>query len=332
MCGRYASIEFGLLLVLMLQSCSSQEGTLECGEITSPALEGNLIGDPATRPFAVYLPPGYEASQKRYPAFYVLHGGGGSAESMTDMRSTLDRMIGNGEIGEMIGVFVDTTTRFGGIGFWSSVTIGDYETYITKDLVNHVDAHYRTIPQPDSRGITGISAGACGAMHLAIKFPNVFGVLVAQGGHYDWDTDWHKAWAVETAVMEDWTDYRGWGSAVLSKAAFAAPNPDRPPFFLDKPYELVDGKPRLVPEVWEKIVNHDLMHDLDRYHNQPVRLNGIKIVHGRADNVVPILQARELDKKLTDLGIDHAYIEHEGGHEFVPEESLQFLSGHLAEI
>ena len=141
---------FGLLLVVIVQSCSGQEGTLEWGEITSPALEGNLICDPAKRPFAVYLPPGYEASQKRYPAFYALHGGGGSAGSMTGMRSTLDRMIGNGEIGEMIAVFVDGRTRFGGVGYWSSVTIGDYETYITRDLVSHVDAHYRTIPQPDN--------------------------------------------------------------------------------------------------------------------------------------------------------------------------------------
>lgn len=57
------------------------KGTLKWGEITSPALEGNLLGDPARRSFAVYLPPSYETSQKRYPAFYMLHGTGGSAGS-----------------------------------------------------------------------------------------------------------------------------------------------------------------------------------------------------------------------------------------------------------
>ena len=71
------------------------------------------------------------------------------------------------------------------------------------------------------------------------------------------------------------------------------------------------------------------MHDVDRYLNQPVRLNGIKIVHGTADGDVPIAQARGLDTKLTDLGIDHVYVEHAGGHQFIDEESLGFLSDHL---
>ena len=36
-----------------------------------------------------------------------------------------------------------------------------------------------------------------------------------------------------------------------------------------------------------------------------------------------------MDEKLTDLGIDHVYVEHGGGHTFIPEESLRFLSDHL---
>jgi predicted esterase len=58
----------------------------------------------------------------------------------------------------------------------------------------------------------------------------------------------------------------------------------------------------------------------------------VKIVHGRTDGVVPIVQTRKLDQKLTALGIEHVYVEHEEGHNFVPEESLQFLSDHLRGI
>jgi enterochelin esterase-like enzyme len=178
-----------LLLVLVMPSVVyGQEGTLEWGEITSSALQGNLLGDPATRSFAVYLSPNYETSQKRYPSFYMLHGVGQNEGIFTGMRNTIDSMIQDGEIEEMIAVFVDGTNSLGGSWYFSLVTLGDYETYITQDLVNYVDAHYRTIAHRNSRGITGFSMGAHGSMHLALKFPDVFGAVVAQAGVYDMDS------------------------------------------------------------------------------------------------------------------------------------------------
>lgn len=309
-------IALGLLLVLIMQSVAiSQEGTLEKGEITSPALEGNLLGDPATRSFYVYLPPSYETSEKRYPAFYMLHGTWETAESHTGMRHTIDRMIRNGEIGEMIAVFVDANNRLHASYYFNSVTLGDYETYITKDLVNYVDGHYRTIPHRSSRGITGFSMGGYGAMHLALKFPDIFGAVVAQGGVYDMAT-----FAIPQMLTHE--DARGWYAAVL-------PNPDNPPDFFDLPYKLVNDQVQIIPELYQKCVEPDVMYDLDRYLKQPVRLKGIKIVHGKADGAIPISQARKLDKKLTDLGIDHVYVEHNGGHDFMAEESLSFLSDYL---
>ena len=45
--------------------------------ITSPALEGNLLGDSATRPLHVLLPPGYADGTLRYPVLYLLAWGDG---------------------------------------------------------------------------------------------------------------------------------------------------------------------------------------------------------------------------------------------------------------
>ena len=162
-------IRFGigvaLLFVLIASSLSfAQVGTLERGTIISPALGGE------TKAFVVYLPPSYTTSEKQYPSFYVLHGLGGNASSLTGMKSQLDRMIQDGEIGEMIAVFV----HWGFPGY--------EETYITKDLVDHVDARYRTIRDRTSRGITGFSAGGWNSMDLALDYPEVFAVLVAQEG------------------------------------------------------------------------------------------------------------------------------------------------------
>ena len=328
------------LITFVIQPASlAQEGNWKSGPIKSPALEGNLIGDAATRSYFVYLPPSYETSEKRYPSFYVLHGygqGPGLFLVQTGFKSAMDNMIKDGEIGEMIAVLVDAGTFFGGSQYRSSVTIGDHETYITRDLVNHIDANYRTIVHRESRGITGFSMGGNGAMHLALKFPNVFSVTVGQAsGGYTLDNDRFKQRALGTA-RADLKDGKGFfqlpwlAQSMIARAAVALPNPDNPPLFLDPIAEVVNGEARLIPEAWEKILTLALMHDLDSYVNQPIRLNGIKIVHGRADNLTPIEESQELSQAMTDLGIDHEFKEHDGGHAFLPEESFQFLSDNLS--
>ncbi len=98
---------FWLLCALgTLPLASAQKGTLEWGEITSPALAGNLIGDPDTRSFAIYLPPSYNTSDKHYPVFYELGAGGGEiGPEVARLQNTIDLMIQNRDIGEMIVVF-----------------------------------------------------------------------------------------------------------------------------------------------------------------------------------------------------------------------------------
>ena len=87
----------------------------------------------------------------------------------------------------------------------------------------------------------------------------------------------------------------------------------------------------------KRIVENDIIHELERYHNrlqqnpqQPVRLNGIKLVHGLEDDTALPRQAEALDQKLTELGIDHEFVTHGGGHTFIAEESLRFMAKHLA--
>ena len=52
----------------------AQTGRIELRQIASEALSGNLFGDSTNRAFRVYLPPSYDATSKRCPVVYVLHG------------------------------------------------------------------------------------------------------------------------------------------------------------------------------------------------------------------------------------------------------------------
>ena len=62
----------------------------------------------------------------------------------------------------MIWVYPDAYTIYNGSMYSSSPTTGDWETFITKDLVNYIDSHYRTIADRDSRGLAGHSMGGYG--------------------------------------------------------------------------------------------------------------------------------------------------------------------------
>ncbi|MCK4824186.1 hypothetical protein KA005_51015, partial [bacterium] len=222
----------------------SDKSRIEINQITSQALENNLIGDPSTRGFYVYLPPGYDTTDNHYPVVYALHGFMVGAEENYPMGKKLDELIESGEAQEMILVFVDGNNKFEGSWYLSSPTIGDYETYIASDLVEYIDATYRTIPDRNSRGITGCSMGGDGSLHLAFNYPDVFSVAVPRSGFYNYEN--HPLW--EQAIgnkftPEDFNDLNrlSWELRYLmAGAAAVSSNPDNPPFYLDMPFEVVD--------------------------------------------------------------------------------------------
>ena len=357
----------GSLMVVISQSAllASESQLIRWPPVIWPTLTENLIDEDGSKVIRVYLPPSYDFTEKRYPVIYVLHGFGGDSNSLTrKMESAMDRMIFTEEIQEAIAVFVDGSNRFGGSMYLSSPTIGDYETYIRRDLVNFIDRQYRTIPHRDSRGITGFSMGGYGSMHLSLKYPEVFGVVVAQAGTYKFDDDLIKSFTEKGGVAltlmeplkhksgdEFWEALEALANSEalrtvslpfrtgLAYLAGVASNPDAPPCYLDLPYRLKTGVPpwERDEEVWERIVENDIIHELDRYLNRlqqnpqhPVRLNGIKLVHGLEDSRALPRQAEALAQRLTELGIDHEFVMHGGGHTFIAEESLQFMASHLA--
>src|SRR5258708_961856 len=97
-----------LMLAAVMSPAFAQRGRIERGQVTSAGLTNNLFGDTATRPYAVYLPPSYDTTQKRYPVIFVLHGFPGDQNSLlSNLQPALDSMIRQRTSGEMIAVFVN---------------------------------------------------------------------------------------------------------------------------------------------------------------------------------------------------------------------------------
>jgi enterochelin esterase-like enzyme len=59
----------------------------------------------------------------------------------------------------MIVVLPDSKTVHNGLMYSRSVTTGDFERFIARDVVAYIDAHYRPLPNRASRGLVGHSMG-----------------------------------------------------------------------------------------------------------------------------------------------------------------------------
>jgi enterochelin esterase-like enzyme len=131
-------------------------------KIHGTALEGNLEGDAVERDALVFLPPSYgKEKSRRYPVVYALHGYSIGAEQWSreiHAPQTIEGAFAQGAK-EMIVALPDSKTLHNGSMYSSSVTTGDFERFIARDVVTHIDAHYRTIPNRLSRDLVGHSMG-----------------------------------------------------------------------------------------------------------------------------------------------------------------------------
>src|SRR3954466_3185132 len=148
--------------------------------IHGKTLEGNLEGNAVDRDAIVFLPPTYNQSRtRRYPVVYALHGYSIGAEQWTTeihVPQTIEGAFARGAH-EMIVVLPDSKTVHNGSMYSSSVTTGDFEAYVARDVVSYIDAHYRTIAARESRGLVGHSMGGYGASRIGMKHADVFGSL-----------------------------------------------------------------------------------------------------------------------------------------------------------
>ncbi|MGA2570230.1 MAG: alpha/beta fold hydrolase [Terracidiphilus sp.] len=218
--------------------------TVEHIKVHGAALEGNLEGEAADRDVIVFLPPSYAKDKhRRYPVVYALHGYSIGAEQWTHeihVPQTIEGAFAKGAQ-EMIVVLPDSKTVYNGSMYSSSITTGDFERFISHDLVAYIDAHYRTIPERTSRGLVGHSMGGYGASRIGMRHPDVFGALYimspccmsarASGPR---DADLEKT----VAAMKSPGDAANLPFLALTQLAVAAawsPDPKNPPLYLDWP-------------------------------------------------------------------------------------------------
>ena len=128
--------------------------------------------------YCIDLPADYASSGRRYPVLYFLHGLFDNDHRWVDRggKDAFDRLTADGTIGQFIVVLPN-----GGETFYINSEDGKdrYEDFFIQEMVPFIDQHYRTIATKDARGISGLSMGGYGALHLAMRHPNLFGSVAA---------------------------------------------------------------------------------------------------------------------------------------------------------
>jgi enterochelin esterase-like enzyme len=129
--------------------------------------------------YAVYLPPDYRISSRRYPVVYLLHGYTDSEYAWVqfgEVNLAADRAIAGREIPPLIIVMPDGGVTWYINDFQNNVR---YEDMFVDEFVPHIDATYRTRPDKEFRGVAGQSMGGWGALMFAMRHPDKFAACAA---------------------------------------------------------------------------------------------------------------------------------------------------------
>ena len=328
------------------------------GQVTSlrhrsELLAGNALGDPVERDHPVYLPPGYEQGERRYPVLWCLAAYTNAGPGQVSWRNhgenlprRLDRLIAEEKMPPVIMVFPDCYTSLGGNQYVNTPAMGRYADYIVDELVPAVDDAFRTVAEPAGRAVFGKSSGGFGAMHLAMERPGTFAAVASHAGDAGFDRVYRRDFPLCCDVLARhdgdlkhfvrtfWRDKRPGGAAfhtmmTLCLAASYSPAADRP-LGLQLPFDLRTC--HLDEAVWEQWMQFDPVVAA-RSHADALRaLSGLWIDAGNRDQYFIHYGTRELHDVLKELHVDHHYKEFDGTHSGIDwryDASLPWLAGRL---
>ncbi|HRI22079.1 MAG TPA: alpha/beta hydrolase-fold protein [Panacibacter sp.] len=164
--------KFGLLLFcLPLYSLLTAQGSKVLDNLSMKSKLLNM-----DRKYAIYLPPGYETSERSYPVLYLLHGGGDDQTGWVqfgEVQNITDKAISDGTATPMIIVMPDANT---GVRGYSNNAAGTwrYEDFFFQELMPYVEKTYRIKAEKRYRAVSGLSMGGDGTFTYALHHPELF--------------------------------------------------------------------------------------------------------------------------------------------------------------
>lgn len=330
----------------MIQS-EPTKGTIVCLRHESKILRTNPLGDPYVRDIFLYLPPGYDDGGIHYPSVYCLSGFTGRGKMLLNdsafapnLAERMDKLIAVGTIKPMIMVMPDCFTYYGGSQYLNSTATGNYEDYLTQEIVGFVDESFRTITNSHSRAVMGKSSGGYGALIMGMRHADLFALVSSISGdayfEYCYPPDFAKAfrvikgdpkafmkkfWAVEKKGKNDFP-----GVNIIGMSSCYSPDGEN----FDLPFDLESGEIR--QDVWERWLEHDPVRLVEKYVENLKSLKLLFIDAGTRDEFALDIGAKILSEKLTDHDVPHTHEEFDDGHFNISyrfDRSLELISSNI---
>jgi S-formylglutathione hydrolase FrmB len=305
------------------------QGTLAEHEISSDALAGNPLGDPATRPVWVLTPP-HVAPDQPTPVIYQIQGFTGHIEMwryrLALRESALERFdaaLADPGHPPVRLAFVDCFTSLGGSQFVDSPAIGNYHTYLCEEVVAFVDAAYPTLADAAHRGIAGKSSGGYGAMITPMLRPDVFGALASHAGDSLFEACFAGDFRVVARALRDrydgsydafWEDWRG-------RPAGSRPDDDTIHMTwvmaacwsadadgtVHLPFDIATG--RIRDDVWQRWLEWDPVRMVRRYADALRGQRAIWLDAGTRDEYWLDLGATAMRDAMAQVGVESTHFE-----------------------
>ena len=248
---------------------TSQAARVDTIEVYSAAMSKNLK-------VAVILPANYDKSKLMYPVLYLLHGGSGSFRDW--LNQVTDKSLLHKLVDQYSMIIVNPEGGTTSYYFDSPLDKGSqFETFISKEVVEKIDGMYRTLKDRKARMIAGLSMGGHGAMFIAARHPELYCAAGSMSGVMNINT---KTWNVPADFAK---------SRAANFARLLGPAKDSL-----QPY----------PE-------YTIVGMTDR-----LKTNDVKLMFDVGVDDFLIEPNRELHRKLLANGTPHDYIERPGKHDW----------------
>ena len=160
------------ILSLLLPAFSAK-----AGKVVTDSLESKVLG--ASVKYNVYLPSGFDKSEKQYPVIYMLHGLSDTYTAWVErggMQTVADELIGTGELRDVVIIMPnaggpDIHNTWNG---YFNMPGWNYEDFFFKEFLPQVERKYRIISDKGHRAVMGLSMGGGGSAVYCQRHPDMF--------------------------------------------------------------------------------------------------------------------------------------------------------------
>ena len=317
------SFILSLFIVIGGFSQNNKGGKIIEQKFLAASIQGNHGGEDPMRSVTIYLPPGYESGNQRYPTIYFLHGFGADDRRViteTHFNELLDTAILSGRIRPVILVAPNSRTHFRGSFYSNSTLTGNWADFIGTDLVEYIDKNFRTLPNRNSRGLTGHSMGGHGALKVGMLFPDIFGSVYAMSpAVLNWAEEINinspSFKIIASAKSEEVVSNNFLTLVLTSLARTYSPNEQKPPFYANLPVYYVGDSMVVNGSVVKEWEANFPINMIENHLTALKSLNALKLDWGRNDEFPHIpVTCLEFSKKLETYGVHHFAEEYVGTH------------------